>query len=189
MGLLLLAILARSLWLPVIGKVLMHDDGPAKADCAVVLGGDFYGRRVERAAELVRGGYVPLVLVSGSPAVYGMRESDLEIAFMERQGCPREWFEALHIDPLSTRDEAYGVLAELRRRNAHSFLLVTSDYHSARAARIFRAVARELSYTPQMRMVTAPDQEFRLDTWWRSREGQKTVLLEWTKSAAAAIGL
>ena len=81
------------------------------------------------------------------------------------------------------------MLAELRRRNAHSFLLVTSDYHSGRATRIFRAVAREVGYAPVMRTVTSPDESFRLDRWWRSREGQKTVLLEWTKTAAAVIGL
>ena len=98
-GLLLLVFLTRSLWLPAVGRALMHDDGPTKADCAVVLGGDYYGRRVEKATELVRGGYVPLVLVSGVPAVYGLPESELEIAFMARQGSPREWFAAVPSQP------------------------------------------------------------------------------------------
>ena len=46
--------LAHALWLPWLGDLLIHDDGPAKADIAVVLGGDFYGHRIEKAAELVR---------------------------------------------------------------------------------------------------------------------------------------
>ena len=44
------AILSRSLWLPALGYALVHDDGPAKADIAVVLAGDYEGHRIEKAA-------------------------------------------------------------------------------------------------------------------------------------------
>jgi len=184
-----LAFLFRSLWLPVLGLALVHDDGPAKADFAVSLGGDYYGQRVEKAAALVRAGYVPRVLVSGPTVIYGVNERDLAIAFIVRQGFPQEWFSAIPGHALSTREEAHEVLAELRRRNAQSLLLVTSDYHSGRAARTFRAVAREMGYTPRMRTVVAPNRYFQIATWWRSREGQKTVFVEWWKTVAAVFGI
>jgi len=183
------AILGRSLWLPVLGYALVHDDGPAKADIAVVLAGDYEGHRIEKAAELIREGYVPAALISGPPGFYGGHESDYAIAYAVRQGFPAEWFIALPHSALSTREEARVVLAELRRRNVRSFLLVTSDYHSARARRIFLAAARAMGGGPAMRTVTAPGEFFRPDSWWRNREGQKTVFFEWSKTVATALGI
>jgi hypothetical protein len=40
-----------------------------------------------------------------------------------------------------------------------------------------------------MRTVTAPDEYFHPDSWWRSREGQKTVFFEWSKTVATALGI
>jgi uncharacterized SAM-binding protein YcdF (DUF218 family) len=179
--------LTRSLWLPGIAYPLIRDDGPAKADIAVVLAGDFFGHRLEKAAQLVKQGYVPAVLVSGPPGIYGRNESDLAIEFIEREGYPPQWFIPFPDLARSTKDEAGFVLQELRRRNIHSFLLVTSDFHSARAARIFLAAERAMGYQPQFRAVTAPDEYFRADSWWRDREAEKTVFFEWSKTIATAL--
>jgi uncharacterized SAM-binding protein YcdF (DUF218 family) len=184
-----IAILARSLWLPCLGYALIHDDGPAKADIAVVLGGDYVGHRIEKAAELIRQGYVPAALISGPVGFYGLHESDYAIAYAVRKGFPAQWFIPLPSSALSTREEALVVLAELRRRNVRSFLLVTSDYHTARARRIYLAAARAFAPAPAMRTVAAPDEHFRPDSWWRNREGQKTVFFEWSKTFATALGL
>ena len=183
------AILGHSLWLPLLGYGLVHDDGPAKADIAVVLAGDYVGHRIEKAAELIREGYVPAALISGPPGFYGLHESEYAIAYAVRKGFPAQWFIALPHSALNTRDEAVILLAELRRRNVRSFLLVTSDFHTARARRIFLAAGRAMAGGPAMRTVAAPDQFFRPDSWWRSREGQKTVFLEWSKTVATALGI
>jgi uncharacterized SAM-binding protein YcdF (DUF218 family) len=185
--LLLILAVAPKIWLPWLGYPLIHDDGPAKADIAVVLAGDSYGHRIEAAAELVKQGYVPAVLVSG-PYTYGIHESDLAINMMVRHGYPAQWFLPLPNDTHSTREEARAVLSDLRNRNVHSFLLVTSNYHSRRAASIFRAAERKMGGGPTFRVVTARDEYFSPDSWWRNREGQKTVLLEWTKTFATALG-
>ena len=182
-------LLASSWWLPAVGLALVHDDGPAKADVAVVLAGDYSGRRLLRAAHLVRDGYVPLVLVSGPTVIYGLPERDLAVAFAVHHGYPEEWFTKVPGHALSTREEAFEVLGELRRRNAASYLLVTSDFHTGRAGRTFRAVARQLGYTPRMRTVTAPDDFFTVANWWRSREGRKTIFIEWSKTLATVVGL
>jgi uncharacterized SAM-binding protein YcdF (DUF218 family) len=76
----------------------------------------------------------------------------------------------------------------LRRRNVHRVLLVTSDYHSRRAGRIFRAAERTLGGGIEIRMVATPDKEFQPDSWWRSRQGQKIAFMEWTKTLSSAIG-
>jgi uncharacterized SAM-binding protein YcdF (DUF218 family) len=182
------AFLARSLWLPAVGYALIRNDGPAKADIAVVLAGDMLGHRLQKAAQLVKQGYAPLVLLSGPPGIYGRNESDLGVEFIQREGYPAQWFVSFPDPAHSTKAEAVFILAELRRRHVHSFLLVTSDYHSARAARIFLAVERAMGYAPQMRVVAADDEFFRPDSWWRDREAQKTVFFEWSKTIATALG-
>jgi uncharacterized SAM-binding protein YcdF (DUF218 family) len=183
-----IAFLARNLWLPGIGYALIRNDGPARAEIAVVLAGDFLGHRLEKAAQLAKQGYVPVVLVSGPPGVYGRTEADLGVEFIQREGYPAQWFIPFPDPAHSTNAEAGYILQELRRRNIHTFLLVTSDFHSARAARIFLAKERALSYFPQMRVVAANDEYFHADSWWRDREAQKTVFFEWSKTIATALG-
>jgi len=180
--------LARFLWLPWLAYPLIHDDGPAKADMAVVLAGDWNGFRILKAAGLVRDGYVPTVLVSG-PEIFDTHESDLAISFAAHRGFPAEWFIPLPHDAHSTREEAGIILAELQRRKIRSFLLVTSDYHTGRAGRIFRAAERAAGGGPAMRVVAAPDRDFQRESWWRQREARKIVLLEWVKTFATALGM
>jgi uncharacterized SAM-binding protein YcdF (DUF218 family) len=187
--LVLLGVLARPLWLSWLGEALVHDDGSGKADIAVVLAGDSYGHRMERAAQLVRAGYVPAILVDGPPGFYGVHECDLAIPFIVREGYPQEWFIPYPITALSTQEEAVQVLAELDRRHIRRFLLVTSTYHSARAARIFRAMLRQRSGSPDMRVVAAADEFFQPESWWHNRQSRKIAFTEWSKTIAEVFGL
>jgi len=186
--LVLALVLTSTWWLPLAGTALVENDGPAKADIGVVLGGDYWGDRIEKAAELIQAGYIPRALISGPPGFYGMHESDLAIPFIAREGYPAADFVAVPHDALSTEAEAHVILDELRGRNVHSFLLITSDFHSRRAARTFRFVGHSVGYLPGMRAVAAPDRLFRIDRWWKTREGQKAVFFEWTKTVAFALG-
>jgi uncharacterized SAM-binding protein YcdF (DUF218 family) len=185
-ALLLLIAISAPWWLRRVGGTLIRDDGPAKADIAVVLAGDQWGNRVLKGAELVREGYVPAVLVSGPP-FYGEHECDAAIRFAVSRGYPRESLIGVPNDALSTREEARAMLAELRRRGVHNFLLVTSDYHTARSGRIYRAEEGEGG--PAFRLVATPDKYFRRDSWWRTREGLKIVFFEWSKTIATAVGM
>jgi uncharacterized SAM-binding protein YcdF (DUF218 family) len=184
-----LAILTSRWWLPALGWALVRDDGPAKADIAVVLGGDPWGVRISKAGDLVRQGYTPAVLVSGPPGYYDEHECEPEIAWAVRHGYRQEWFIPFPDEARSTQDEARILLPELQRRNVHRVLIVTTDYHSRRAARIFRATEREIGVAIDIRMITAPDREFHPATWWHSRQGQKTMFMEISKALAGAVGL
>ena len=187
-ALVLVMYLARSLWLPAFGYGLVHDDGPAKADIAVVLAGDYYGKRIEKAAELVRSGYVPAALVDGPIGFYGTHESALAIQYIVSKGNPPAWFIDFPMDATSTQQEASLVVPELRRRNIHSYLLVTSAFHSGRARRIFLATQRAMGFHPALRTVVATHYGYGASNWWRSREGKKAVFIEWWKTLATAAG-
>ena len=189
--LLLMAVvyLARDVWLEALGSGLVHDEGAGKAEIAVVLAGDYWGYRLTKGAELVRQGYVPLVLVSGPPAFYGVNEADAAIHFAIVRGYPAEWFIPLYHTALSTRDEATAVLDALKQRHIHSALLVTSNYHSARARRIFLAAERQRGGGPNLRMVASGDRFFSAANWWHNREGRKIAFMEWSKTLATVFGI
>lgn len=188
LAILLCLYFARALWLPLAGYALIHSEQPMKADIIVVLAGDAQGHRIEKAAQLIKAGYAPQALVSGPPGMYGFNECDLAVRFIEQEGYPAAWFIPFPDPSHSTREESRYILAELRRRGIHTFLLVTSDYHSGRARRIFLATEREMGYTPEFRTVTAPDEFFRAGSWWRNREAQKVVFIEYWKTLATAVG-
>jgi uncharacterized SAM-binding protein YcdF (DUF218 family) len=175
----------HALWMATLGRLLVRDDGPAHADLAIVLAGDFTGSRILRAAELVRQGYVPKVLVSGPHTLYGHYECDLAIPFAVEHGYPQAWFIRAPHEALSTRAEAAAILPDLRRLGVHRFVLVTSNYHSARAARIFRAAGPDFD----IRTVAAPDKYFSPESWWHNREGQKLFFMEWSKTVAGMAGM
>ena len=156
---------------------------------AVVLAGDYWGNRILTAAGLVHAGYVPAVLVSGPPGFYGGSECDFAIQFAIRKGYPAQWFIPAPHGVFNTQDETIALLEDLRRLNVHSFLLVTSNYHTARSRRLFLAAERRMGGGPGLRVVAAPDRFFTADGWWRNREGRKTALLEWFKTIAGALGI
>jgi len=179
----------RDVWLPLVARPLVHEETPSKSEVAVVLAGDPRGNRIRKAAELAKAGYVQEVLVSGPAGMYGVHENDLAIPYMVQLGYPAKLFVPIPHTAHSTREEAVVLIRELERRKIQSFILVTSDYHTARAGRIFRATERALGGGPEMCVVGSPDDDFHVGDWWRNREAQKTVFLEWCKTIATALGV
>jgi uncharacterized SAM-binding protein YcdF (DUF218 family) len=158
---------------------------PVHADMIVVLAGDFYGHRILTAGDLVRRGFAPKALVSGTSGEYGLHETDLAIPFAVRHGYPESYFIALPNDGRSTKAEADDVLAALAKWHARRIDIVTSNYHTRRAGNIYRAKAPGL----EIHMVAAPDEYFSADGWWKDREARKTFLVEWMKTVATWLGM
>lgn len=181
--------LSAGMWLPAVGRLLVWDDGAALADIAVVLAGDFTGGRLRGAADLVRSGLVPVVLVSGPGDLYGVNEADAAIRMVISQGYPAAWFVPIHHSSTSTRQEGRVLLDELARRQIHRVNVVTSNFHTRRARRIFLALEQERGGGPEIRMVAVPHPDYDPAAWWHSREGRKIAFFEWTKSITALVGI
>jgi uncharacterized SAM-binding protein YcdF (DUF218 family) len=182
--LLVFAWLAAPVWLGFLGTFLVASEQPKRADAILVLAGDMDGRRIVKAAELARQGWAPKVYVSGPHPVYGVSEADLAINLAVRQGFDRAVFEALDVPADSTEDEAQGITPVLRARGVKKLIVVTSNYHTGRAGRIWRRVAAGIRVT----MVASPDTNFTVGGWWKSRPGRKTAFYEWIKTLTGPLG-
>lgn len=183
--LLIVLVLTGKFWLTLLGSALIQSEPPIHAPIAVVLAGDPTGNRIRRAAELVRQGFVPQVLVSGPGPQYGLYESDMAIHYITSLGYPASWFVPLPHHATSTMEEAHVVIARLRQLGVSRADVVTSDYHTRRSARDFRGLHSGIEF----RFVAAPDNNFTASGWWRTREGRKTFLLEWMKTVATWFGV
>jgi uncharacterized SAM-binding protein YcdF (DUF218 family) len=183
--LLLLLCLFHAQWMTALGRYLVVAGEPVRADIAVVLAGDGYGHRILKGGEMVRLGFTDRVLVSGPKLFYGRSEADLAIPFAVSHGYPESWFLASPHEGTSTSEEAVALVAELRKLAVRRCLLVTSDYHTRRAGKIFRRAAPEVEF----RVVAAPDEFFKPDSWWHTREGQKRFVIEWMKTITAWFGI
>ncbi len=172
-------------WLHWMGSYLTCSGPPCKADVIVVLAGDQWGNRVVKAGELLRQGWAPKVLVSGAGVFYGLNEGDMAIQFVVRAGYPADGFFNLPSPARSTEEEARYIVPEMRRRGVHRFILVTSDFHTRRAAAIYRKAAPDLPFC----VVASADPDFSPDGWWHNREGRKTAFFEWSKTLAHIFGI
>lgn len=175
----------RNSILAALGSHLVKADAPEKADIGLVLAGDGEGNRILTAAQLVRQGYISQVLVSGPSGHYGYHECDLAIPFAVKAGYPDSYFLHLESDARSTQEEAREAIARLRQMGVHKVLLVTSDYHTRRAGKIYRNAAPDLQFV----VVSAPDRYFTAGGWWHNRQGEKIAFNEWIKTLTEPLGI
>jgi uncharacterized SAM-binding protein YcdF (DUF218 family) len=166
--------------------MLISTDSPFQAQAVLVLAGDYSGNRIIKAAQLVNQGLAPVVFVSGPGMIYGVDEAHLAINFAVAHGYPPAMFVAMQSNALSTSDEAIYFAQELERRGIRRLMIVTSDFHTRRAGRIFR---KGLAPGTDIHMIAAPDPYFHADRWWTVREARKTFFYEWSKTIAAWVGM
>jgi len=178
-ALLLLALFHNPI-LAALGNFLVKAVPPRKADIIVVLAGDGFGLRILKAAELVKEGYAPKALISGPDGLYGDSECDLAIPFAVRAGYPESYFIHFEHHAHSTAAEARVVSKKLHEMGVKRVMVVTSNYHTRRAGIMFHRAAPDLDIF----VVSANDEFFKPDSWWRDREARKIFFYEWLKTVA-----
>jgi uncharacterized SAM-binding protein YcdF (DUF218 family) len=140
LALYLLVFPALMLFLP---SLLVAEDETDYADAIIVIGGDHKPARIQRAAELHRQGYAPIVIISAGMKVQEGNEWIPEAEVMYRQalalGLPEEAL-IIEDDSLSTIQNARYSKQICEDHNIESVLLVASAYHSGRARLVFREV-------------------------------------------------
>jgi hypothetical protein len=161
------------------GRLLVSDH-PERSDVIVVLAGDSQDQRYRRGMELLRAGYGShLFLDASSDSNYfGRTPAEYAENFLRQDAA--EMASKVSVCPFeedSTVTETRFVAQCLAPLHPGSVLLVTSDFHTARARSIF---ARRL---PRYRWSTAAAHDPRIFgvLWWQHREWAKTTFEEWLK--------
>ena len=175
-GALAIALAQWSAIFPNIGSSIVDSQTPRPADLILVVGGDFFGPRVFKAAELAVLGYSQTVLIS-SPPYHGRPEGEFAIDLLASQGYPRQLFSVFAHNAASTIDEAIALRGELTRRGVNQVILVTSTYHSRRTAIVFRL------FCPGIRFISVPaaDPHYQPDRWWSDKSFRRLFFSEWSK--------
>jgi uncharacterized SAM-binding protein YcdF (DUF218 family) len=159
-----------------LGAFLVDSQPPQKADLILVLGGDFWGPRVVTGAELANKHYAPLALMSGPP-YQGRPQGELTIDFLVKKGYPRDLFQVFATNAHSTIAEAEALRRELSRRHAKRVLLVTSNYHSRRAAIVLSLFCPGVQFIS----IPAPDSHYHAAGWWHDNSSRHLFFSEWSK--------
>jgi hypothetical protein len=165
------------------GSLLVRDN-PQRSDAIVVLDGDSLDERYQRGMSLLRAGYGKHLFLDTNDEshFYGHKPTEYAANFLKEDA--GEMLPFVSVCPYnedSTIAETIYVNRCLRQMNPvpRSVLLVTSDWHSARALSVFR------NKLPQYQWSMASASDIRLfgPHWWRHREWAKTALEEWVRVA------
>lgn len=187
--LLVILVAARTPTLQVMGRWLIVEDAAEKAEIMVVLGGGPVVRGMA-AADYYQRGLAPMVVLMRPDVERPDLLGNLDIDQTGAWGLTRLLLTAHGVPPSaivndsgfvdSTEDEANRIKLFVEARKVKSLILVTSKYHSRRAAMIFRDVLG-----PEVKVISLPSSydPFDPDTWWTSRPQAKRVVLEYQKLA------
>lgn len=158
------------------GRLLVIDD-PQHADVILALAGETE-QRPSRALQLLSQGYAERLIlnVPANAVIYGATYQQLAQNWI--QNLPQaNSLSVCPIQGLSTKAESLDTAQCLRKVNARSVLIVTSDFHTRRALSEFR---KELpGYT--FHVAASYDATQFGEPWWRHRQWAKTNLSEWLR--------
>ncbi|MGH9345101.1 MAG: YdcF family protein, partial [Terriglobia bacterium] len=166
------------------GEMLVRTDPlPQHAQVAVALNGSIAGvlARTSEAVRLLQRGIVDGVIVSIPPAGYWGESipADANRYFTKHFGrdvAARILYCISDAD--STIEEARAVEQCLNARRWRSVIIVTSNYHSRRAGRIWRRALAKADPPFALYVDGVADGAFQPRGWWRKRTYAKTWLLE-----------
>jgi len=185
-GLILIALaFAVPMGLNALGTALIADDPLHPADAILVLAGESReGARVTHAVNLYKRGLAPLLVLSGTPMGFRTHEADVTQRHAEYLGVPTARILAVKHDSESTREEAGVIVSVLQRKGLKEVILVTSNYHTGRAKRIFQKMAGPAG--PRFLASSVDDGYFHPDGWWMHRKDAKTFVYEAIKTVWSA---
>jgi len=172
------------------GELLVSSDQlPGHVDAAVVLQGSMVGEfaRVAGAVRLLQQD-IPAQAALSVPArsYWGASVPEAARTYLERTYGPQiaGRFVFCETGPGvdSTREEAEALLPCIRQHGWRSIVIVTSDYHSRRAAFLWRSIVRKSGLPAQLWIDGVSDPEYSARGWWRKRIWAKTWYDEFGKA-------
>ena len=149
---------------------------PAVADGVVALTGAS-DARITAAMKLLETGKAERMLISGvNPQASRADIRGVAKATRRLYDCCVD----LGFQALDTVGNARETAAWARRRHYASLIVVTSDFHMPRAMLELRAALPEVNFTPY----PVRSAEFNARRWWRTQDGARRMILEYSKYLA-----
>ena len=181
-----MAFLFRSQILTGIADYLIVNDKLQPANAIFLLNSDV-NIRPFRAAELYKQGLAPVIVITraeDTPVVaLGLvpNDTDISVGVMEKLDVPAEKIIILTVPggTTSTFDEAAAFRQYVEAKQVRNVILVTSAFHTRRAAWIFRKSFAGLPVTLELAAVPYPD--FDQTNWWKNETGLITLNNEYIK--------
>lgn len=173
-----------------IGDFLVHDDPADHSDAAVILntGIEYYPRLVE-AASIYKKGLVEKIVINGNRKTDSLRELEAmgfksccpwyedSMRILEMLGVPR--YDVIPVsaeDVYDTVTEAEAVGGEIVAQEYKDIILITSKFHTRRAAHIWKEMYKgKLDVTS----VSAKTDPFDPSSWWKQGRQIRWVLAEY----------
>jgi uncharacterized SAM-binding protein YcdF (DUF218 family) len=185
----LLGVVAYATHVPVltwVGGLLVHQDALERSDAILVLAGGVFDRELE-AGELFAAGLAPRVLMTAEPDPAVLTELrrrhvrvessiDLRRRVLIELGVPENQIVVLPGLVQATVHEAEAARAWMQQSDAHSLIVVTSSFHTARSRYIFQRVFDGLPVT--LRFAAARASDFQPATWWQHRTTLRDGIFE-----------
>ncbi len=174
--LVLIALLGAAAFFLLAGRILVVND-PEHADVILVLAGETQFRP-QRGIELLQAGYAPRLVLDVSTQERVFNSSLPELAQRWISSLPQaQQMSVCPIAGLSTKEESHEAAQCIAPFHPHNVLIVTSDFHTRRAASIF-----EHEIPGDHFSVAAAYNPTEFGTaWWQHREWAKTAFYEWIR--------
>ncbi|MBN3032691.1 MAG: YdcF family protein [Candidatus Saganbacteria bacterium] len=159
-----------------LGRWLVVEDKLAPADAIIVLAGDTSGERVAGGVELYRRGYAGRLIMSGGPLAWQLSNA----GWMKKQavtlGVPAAAI-IVQERSRSTLEDARFSLPLAKARGFKTVIVVTSPYHTRRAAAVFKKIFGRAGVRVLVWPVRRSD--FNPDRWWTRHEDTGYVVWEY----------
>lgn len=168
----------------IVRKELLHADS-----IAVLAGSSTYKERVRHAAQLLKEGRAPRIILTNDNQRGGWSTEKqqnplfVELASEELQslGIRPDQFEIVSLSTPGTHDEALSLRKYAQTHRLKSLLIVTSAYHSRRALWTFQRVFSGSETEVGLDTVETGQQTPNPATWWLHLRGWRMVPAEYVK--------
>ena len=172
-----------ALWGP--GFVLEGPQRPLeRSDAIIVISGDEDLARYREGVRLYRAGWAPVMIFSGAAQDQSVSNAEVMRKMAVADGVPASAILTDHLGG-DTYGNAVHTRTLMEQHDLKSAILVTSPYHLHRATLTFRGVYNGSGIRVIGR--SAPDGEWRKQSWWLRDDTRELTLRELEKLAYVAL--
>ena len=146
-------------------------------DAIIILSGN-PKTRSKRAIELFNGKVSDKIYMTETPSTAHKEQKKVLNKIFNLEGVKFDVLPSLNGGATSTFDEARDAVVYAKKMGWNSIIIVTDEFHSARAYYAFSKVFKLLKSKTKIGIATAKNDIFNVNNWWKSDTGISAYVLE-----------